>query len=285
VAAILPVLAAIFPKPFSIVPLLSLTNPLISHDPQIRFVGTLAAAVAILVLTYLVSRVASGRLRRVVAGTGIPLNVAILTARAFWAALWAVGIFWILYLLGVGLAPLAAFIGVVGLAASLSFQAVLQNLVAGVYLLGERPFHIGDVIAVVGPAGVNHEGRVEDIQMRTTHLRSFDDELILVPNSAIFSGVITNRTAVGGYVSNVTITFPRSTEPDSVRQRAVALIQESPVALRQPEPQLRVSTIEKDTWTGCLAFWISQREATSQLIWQLAEAFPESTINGGGDST
>src|SRR5579864_4627752 len=136
----------------------------------VSFLGMLApgiaAAFVVLAITYLVSRLASGRLERTLERGGFQINVAKLLARFLWASLWAVGFLLILNLVGVGLTPLAAFVGIAGLAASLSLQAVLQNLIAGIYLLAERPFAIGDFIAVVGPTGANHEGEVEDIQMR-----------------------------------------------------------------------------------------------------------------------
>jgi small-conductance mechanosensitive channel len=181
-----------------------------------------------------------------------------------------------------GLAPLAAFIGVVGLAASLALQQVLQNLVAGVYLLAEQPFRIGDYIAVVGPAGANHEGTVEDIQMRTTHLRDRHDELIMVPNSAIFSGVVTNRTAVGGYVTTVSLTFPRDSDPGEVRHRVSDVLTGLGSILPTPKPELQVDKVDKEEWTASLLFWTLPHAAPSDALWAIGRAFPEATINAGG---
>ncbi|HLJ66672.1 MAG TPA: mechanosensitive ion channel domain-containing protein, partial [Chloroflexota bacterium] len=195
--------------------------------------------------------------------------------------LWIVGFLLILNILGIGLTPLAAFVGVLGLAASLSLQSVLQNLVAGVYLLAERPFRIGDFIAVIGPGGANHEGRVEDIQMRTTHLRSRDDELILVPNSAIFSGVVTNRTAVGGFVQHVHVTFPRDKDPEEVRVTILHLLGSLPTVLPAPAPRLRVDRVADDKWTGALSIWASSHEAASDAVWAIAREFPEAAVDDG----
>ncbi|HEX6506108.1 MAG TPA: mechanosensitive ion channel domain-containing protein, partial [Chloroflexota bacterium] len=234
---------------------------------------------AILLITVAVSRLTSRRLRLSLERGGFQVNVAILLARALWLAVWAVATLLILYQFGVGLTPLAAFIGVVGLAASLSLQQVLQNLVAGVYILAEQPFAIRDTIAVVGPNGVNHQGRVEDIQMRTTHLRSPDDELIMVPNAAIFGGVVTNRTAVGGFATHCTLTFPRTTDPATVRSSAFPLLKQLPDVLPAPEPQLRVDRVSADTWTATLSFWAQTDNAASDVIWTIAHAFPDATVN------
>ena len=235
----------------------------------------------LVVLTVFTSRLARVRLRGALERGGFASNVAILLARLLWLAVWLTAFLILLSLFGIALTPLAALIGVLGLAASLSLQQVLQNLVAGVYLLAERPFRIGDVISVVGVAGLNHEGRVEDIQMRTTHLRSGDDELILVPNSAVFAGVVTNRTAVGGYANQLTVSWPREVEPDTVRQKVTPLLAQLPPVLSSPAPELRVDSAGKEDWTGCLVFWTASRHARSDVIWAIAQAFPEATVNNG----
>lgn len=244
-----------------------------------------AWSLAIVTLTYLGARFASGRLRGVLQRGGFKLNVAILLARTLWLSVWIVGFVLVLYQFGIGLTPLAAFIGIVGLAASLSLQQVLQNLVAGVYLLAERPFEIGDFVSLVGPTGLNHEGRVEDIQMRTTHLRTRDGELVLVPNSAVFSGVVTNRTAVGGFVRHVRISFPRNTDIEDVRARVLPLLKSLSSVLDNPPPQLRLDSVAKDDWTACVSIWARSHEASSDAVLAIAEAFPDATVNDGMGTT
>ena len=233
----------------------------------------------ILVLALSLSRRGANRLRSTLTRGGFQDNIAILLGRSLRAAVLVVAVLAVLYQFGVGLTPLTAFIGVVGLAASLSLQQVLQNLVAGIYLLAERPFALQDLIQVIGPNGVNHEGRVEDIQMRTTHLRSRYDELILVPNAAIFGGVVTNRTAVGGCVNHITVTFPRDVDPVNVRANAFPMLVRLPNVLQAPEPDLHVDVVGKDSWTGTLSFWSGVADSASDVIWQFARAFPEATVN------
>lgn len=241
----------------------------------------IAWALGILVATYAVSRVLSGRLRGALGRAGLQPNVALLLARVLWFGLWIVGILFALDRFTTGLAPLAAFIGVFGLAASLSLQTVLQNLVAGVYLLIERPFKLQDYIAVVGPGGANHEGRVEDIQMRTTHLRNRDNELILIPNFSIFSGVVTNRTAEGGLVQHLNLTFPRSTEVIQVRETMLPLLIDLPTVLDSPRPLLRVDKVEADAWTGSLSLWSRSPEGASDAVWLIGQRFPDATVTNG----
>lgn len=242
---------------------------------------SVAKALAIVILAYFASGLVAARFGRVFDRGGIPRNVAILFTRLTWAGVWVLAFIWIFYAVGTDLSPLAALIGVIGLALSLSVQAVLQNLVAGVYLLIERPFAIGDTIFVVGPNGANHEGSVEDIQMRTTHLRSKTNELILMPNSSIFLGVVTNRTAVGGYATTMQVTFPRASDPDSVRTTLFPLLQALPSVLEEPGPVLRVESLAVDTWTASVSFWVASHGALSDAAWAIGSQFPAATLTTG----
>jgi small-conductance mechanosensitive channel len=97
-------------------------------------------------------------------------------------------ILWALAVLNVHIAALATLMGTIGLAVSLSSQDVAKNFVAGLYLLIERPFHIGDQITVR-----TGTGRVEFIGLRTTILRTDDNKQVIVPNTVILSEVVVKQ--------------------------------------------------------------------------------------------
>ncbi|MFB6159562.1 MAG: mechanosensitive ion channel domain-containing protein, partial [Haloferacaceae archaeon] len=69
-------------------------------------------------------------------------------------------------------------------------QDVIANFVAGVFIFTDRPFRIGDWIEWDGYSGI-----VEDISLRVTRVRTFDNELLTVPNSNLTDGVIKNPVA------------------------------------------------------------------------------------------
>jgi small-conductance mechanosensitive channel len=92
---------------------------------------------------------------------------------------------------GVSPAALVTAIGVLGLAASLALQDLLKNFCAGVYLLFERPFRIGDEIAVR-----DYRGRVADIGIRVTSLHTEERLEVLIPNAIVLSEVVVNRSGL-----------------------------------------------------------------------------------------
>jgi small conductance mechanosensitive channel len=91
---------------------------------------------------------------------------------------------------GVHVAALATLVGALGLAVSLSVQDVAKNIVAGLYLLMERPFESGDQLTVQ-----SFSGRVEAIDLRTTTLTAEDGRKVIVPNTVVLSQVVLRQTS------------------------------------------------------------------------------------------
>jgi len=92
--------------------------------------------------------------------------------------------------LGVNTTSMVALIGAAGLAVGLALQNSLQNFAAGVMLLIFRPFKSGDFIEAAGVAGV-----IEGISIFSTTMKTGDNKELIIPNGAIYGGIITNYSA------------------------------------------------------------------------------------------
>ncbi|MAQ16838.1 MAG: mechanosensitive ion channel protein MscS [Sandaracinus sp.] len=84
---------------------------------------------------------------------------------------------------------LLAGAGVVGLALGFAFQDLAANFISGVGLSVRHPFNVGDIIETNDVIGV-----VEQLDLRTTRLRTFDGKRVIVPNSKIYQEVLINHT-------------------------------------------------------------------------------------------
>jgi small-conductance mechanosensitive channel len=105
-------------------------------------------------------------------------------------AVWAIGIVVALGVLGLDARAVATGLGLGGVALGFALKDILSNFVSGLLILLMHTFEIDDQI-VVGET----EGTVERIEVRATHIRTYDGRLILVPNGEIFSSRVTNNTA------------------------------------------------------------------------------------------
>src|SRR5438270_8620332 len=96
---------------------------------------------------------------------------------------------------------------VVGIVIGLSLQDILRNFFAGVWVLVERPFRIGDTIDVSG-----YSGLVEEISFRTTLLRTSDGRQVIVPNGDFMTKPVVNLTRFPLRRGEIAIAVEASTE-------------------------------------------------------------------------
>jgi len=105
------------------------------------------------------------------------------------AMIYVVGLTVILGQFGVEIGALIAVLGVGSLAVALALQDTLGNFFAGVHLLADRPVRPGDYIKVDGTDIV---GTIEEIGWRSTRIRTWDNNIVYVPNSKMSSSILVN---------------------------------------------------------------------------------------------
>jgi small conductance mechanosensitive channel len=149
----------------------------------------LLVCVAIGVLIWWLAAWSRTAVQRATIGSAADPNVRLLAGRLVYGVVLVIGLVWILGILGVEQASLIATFGVFGLALSLATQDILKSFFAGLYLLFERPFLIGDEIQIK-----DHIGRVENVGFRATSIRTGENVLVIVPNSLVFAEVVSNRS-------------------------------------------------------------------------------------------
>lgn len=102
----------------------------------------------------------------------------------------ALGVMIVLALFGVNITPLFAVLGGASFILGFALQETLGNLASGLMIMVLKPFDTGDYIQVAGTSGV-----VDDMSLISTTIRTFDNQVITVPNSKIWGDVITNVSA------------------------------------------------------------------------------------------
>lgn len=150
----------------------------------------IVAALVILAAGYVLAGFARGIIRKLFAKRNIDPTVGGFVGNIAHAAIMAFVVVTALGQLGVDTKSFAAIIAAAGLAIGLALQGGLSNFAAGFLIVVFRPFKAGDVIN-----GAGIEGTVEEVQIFSTALNTADNKRIIVPNSALMSGTITNYTA------------------------------------------------------------------------------------------
>ncbi|SEM89994.1 Small-conductance mechanosensitive channel [Sphingomonas gellani] len=100
-------------------------------------------------------------------------------------------------------------LGIGSVAIGFAFKDILQNLLAGILLLINRPFRRGDQVIVKG-----FEGTVEHIQSRATLIKTYDGRRVIIPNSDIYTSAVTIHTAFPTVRSQIEVGIGYGDDPD-----------------------------------------------------------------------
>jgi len=187
-------------------------------------------------------------------------------------------------LLGINVMPFIAGAGVAGVAIGFAAKDTLSNLIAGVLLIVDRPFEIGDRIEVWdAPRGSATWGDVIDIGLRATKIRTTDNIVIVIPNNKIMTRDIINYTLISDSIRvriNVGIAYDADVQKAS--DILVGLAADVPWVSKHPAPKVVVRNFGDSAVDLQLRVWINdarQRMNTiSTITDQTKTAFDEAGI-------
>ncbi|KLV06806.1 mechanosensitive ion channel protein [Photobacterium aquae] len=158
-----------------------------NHDLLIQYAVNIVAALLILFIGNIVTKAVANGVARMLRKKEMDEAVVEFLHSLVRYLLFVIVLIAALSRVGVQTASVVAVIGAAGLAVGLALQGSLSNFAAGVLIVAFRPFKSGDFVEVGGVAGL-----VEAIQVFSTILKTTDNKMVVVPNSAVIGGPITN---------------------------------------------------------------------------------------------
>jgi len=133
--------------------------------------------------------------------------------------------------LGFSLAPLLGAAGVVGIAIGFASQTSISNVIAGLFLIAERPFAVDDLIQVGDVTG-----RVLSVDTMSVKLRTLDNKFVRIPNEALVKSTVTNITRFPIRRLDIRVGVAYKESPDRARAVLLDVADKNPMALMEPEP-------------------------------------------------
>jgi small-conductance mechanosensitive channel len=223
------------------------------EDAAKYLAGHLGASLLVIACTLAVGRILQRGIVASLSHSRVNRNLTLLAGRLIFSAALVVGLIVVLTIWGTGIVLPVTLLGTLTVALSLALQDVLKNLVAGVYLLLERPFVIGDHIALTP-----YSGEVEDIQIRYTSLRTVDGQRVLIPNSMLFSSAVVNKSFYRQRRGALTVTVPDvgSDGLDRAAEHIRAALDAVPQVLSDPTPEVILSRASAGTVDLRVVFWM-----------------------------
>ena len=202
---------------------LAVIVPLNLSETQQSIVNVLFASAAILSVVILIARLLTVFLDWCIARLHVDqrsagAHILPMVRKIVVGVLYALGILLILGILGIPISPLIAGVGLGGVAVALAIQPTLANIFAGTYVVTENIISPGDYIEVEGGIA----GYVIEVSLRSTRVRTWENKLVVIPNSRLVETVVTNHSEPTPPV-NVYLTCGVSYDSDLARVEAVSL--------------------------------------------------------------
>lgn len=170
-------------------------------------------------------------------------------------------------ILGLNLTGLLVAGGILGIVVGFASQKVVSNLLSGLFLIAERPVKIGDQIVVGSIAGF-----VEDMNVMSTIIRTYDGLYVRIPNETLFTSNITNPVANVARRFEYTISIRYSDDAEKAIQIIRNVIEEHPFALKIPSPRVFVDSLAENGVNIIARVWAPSSEwmeVKMDLLWKI----------------
>ncbi|GAA0249450.1 mechanosensitive ion channel family protein [Haladaptatus pallidirubidus] len=235
---------------------LQASNTLSTSSIVSNYVIPAALFLVTLVVVYLIGRsVLIPLISRVLKEQGHDPAVRSLAENVAGVLVWVLAIALAFTVAGFGgvIAAFGVFAGAIVLAIGFAAQELLGNFVAGIFLLKDRPFTIGDWIE-----WSDGEGKVEDIDLRVTRVRTFDNERITVPNGDLANDAVKNPVAYDKLRQKFVFGIGYDDDIDHAKAVILDEARQHDEILADPAPDIRVTELA-DSYVGLQTrFWIGE---------------------------
>lgn len=255
--------------------LASWLDTLVLHLPNI------VAAIVVAVLSFYVAKFARKVVMRAMSHVSPYREVNRLIGTLGYTIVAAVGLFMALGIVGLDktVTTLLAGAGILGLALGFAFQDVTANFISGVLLSVRRPFKETDIIETNG-----FTGTVQEINLRSTHLRTFQGQIVVIPNKSVLENPLTNFTARKSRRIDLACGVAYGDDLEKARDVAIRAVESLPMRDGDRDVELFYDNFGGSSIDFKVRFWIDFSRQTdflhaqSEAIMRLKTAFDEAGI-------
>lgn len=230
----------------------------------VAFLPALFRALIVLVVFYLFYRAVIGVLGGVMRRANADPAVQGIALRLTRYTLVALAAIMALAQLGFNVASVLAGVGILGLAVGLAAQETLANLIAGLTILWDRPFRIGDNVSIAGTFG-----QVKQIGLRTTRILTVDRLDAILPNKDVINQEIINHTLNPQLRLGVRLGIAYKEDSREARKVLLTAVAGHPLILDDPAPTLVVLGLGDSSVDLELRVWLkdpyTEREALCEV--------------------
>ncbi|AFY84318.1 mechanosensitive ion channel family protein [Oscillatoria acuminata] len=247
----------------------------------VALIPAILIALVVLGITWYAANVV--RRLTMAAGRRVVKNKSLRTlmVQTAYVAAWSVGIIvaCVLAFPGLALGDIIGLLGLSSVAIGFAFQDIFKNFLAGILLLLQEPFRLGDQIIVEG-----YEGTVEEIAIRSTQIRTYQGERVVIPNASVFTNAVQVRTAFSYRRTDLEIGVDYNTPLPKAVDTLLDAVSQVPGVLSKPEPEIDVLGFGESSIDMIVRYWTepdrpSVRRTQTKVAIALKAACDRANIN------
>lgn len=171
--------------------------------------------------------------------------------------------------LGVDVTPLVAALGAAGFIVGFALQNTLSNFASGILIMTQRPFDVGDSVEAAGVTGT-----IDRVTLFNTHVTTFDNSKMVIPNNSIWSSVITNNTAADTKRLSLEYELKAPMTVEVAETKLMEIVSEHPKVLKEPAPVVRMDDVTDDGFKLICWPWVKTGDA-GVVRWDLNRSVKE----------
>ena len=247
----------------------------------VKIIPGLITALIVILLTSYAAQFARNMMTRVGDRALRSASLQLLLSKSAYVTTWLAGVLvaCVIAFPGLRLGDVIATLGLGSVAIGFAFQDIFKNFLAGVLLLLQEPFRINDQI-IVG----DYEGTVERIDIRTTKIRTYTGERVLLPNSTVFTSAVQVRTAFNARRTDLAVGVDYNTALPKAAQVLRQIITRVEGVLEQPTPEIDLVNFGDSSIDFIVRYWTQPhqkevRHVQTRAIMAIKKAFDQEEIN------
>lgn len=235
-------------------------------DSAVGYLPQLLAAAFLFLVFYVGSRIVGGITRRALSRTQAEPAAQHVMTRLASAAVLVIGVLVAASQAGVAVGSMIASVGVVGLAIGLAAQDSLSNVVAGLTILWDRPFRVGDYVTVA-----DEYGKVTEVGLRSTTIETVRRVEAILPNSEVINSKIVNHTRTPDLRVDLSIGIGYGEDVAQARSVLLEALSASDYAAEDPSPTVVLRELGDSAVVLSARVWLADPSTERRASWDLLE--------------
>lgn len=170
--------------------------------------------------------------------------------------------------------------GLLGLGLAFAFQDIAANFISGIFISFRKPLHLGDIVKVKG-----YMGKVLEINLRDTVVKTFQGEYVIIPNKEIFQNAIENYSMLGKRRVDLNVGVSYGDDLEKVKRITLEALKGIPNLSKEEETSLFFNKFGDSSINFVVRIWVNTPEqpafleVTSEAIIRIKKAFDANNIS------